>query len=138
VRRTVEETTIWEAQMSTVDRAILLFGRDAPADVTIDEASRYGQVYVVARAVSDRSDRWLTDDDRNHASANARLVRVLGQLRARGASASGDVGDPDVDAALSDARAFFPAAEAILPERTSASSRVTASDCGDSPLMGGR
>ena len=95
-------------------RAIMVIGREEPGEAAFDRALRYDDVYVVARAVVDPSDRWVTDDDRDRASAYARLGRVLACLRMRGVHAAGEVGDPDAGAALSDARSRFPDAGAVF------------------------
>jgi hypothetical protein len=95
-------------------RAIIVIGGEDPAEATFVEAQRYDEVFVLARAVADPDDRWLIDDDRNHARANARLTRALARLRALGVRALGAVGDENAAAARNDARALFHAAEAIL------------------------
>jgi hypothetical protein len=99
---------------SNLHRAIIVVGREDPAETTFEEAEQYDEVFVVARAVDDRSDRWLIDDDRNRALARARLTRALSRLRAHGVRAFGAVGDENARAARDDARALFPAAEAIF------------------------
>jgi hypothetical protein len=91
-----------------------VIGRDDPAETTFEEAQRYDEVFVIARAVADPGDRWLIDDDRNRVRANDRLTRALARLRARGVRALGAIGDEDAAAARNDARALFPASEAVL------------------------
>jgi hypothetical protein len=95
-------------------RAIIVIGRDDPAEPTFTEAQRYDEVFVVARAVADPDDRWLIDDDRNRVRANDRLTRALARLRVRGVRALGAIGDEDAAAARNDARAFFSGADAIF------------------------
>lgn len=95
-------------------RAIIVLGGEDPAEATFEEAQRYDEVFVVARAVADPHERWLTDDDRNRARAHARLTRALARLRAHGVRALGAIGDENAAAAQSDARALFAGAEAIL------------------------
>jgi hypothetical protein len=95
-------------------RAIIVIGRDDPTEATLMEAQRYDEVFVIARAVADPNDRWLIDDDRNDARANARLTRALARLRAHGVRALGTLGDEDAAAARTDARALFSGAQAIL------------------------
>ena len=95
-------------------RAIIVIGGEDPADAMLMDVQRYDEVFVLARAVVDPDDRWLIDDDRNHARAHARLTRALARLRTVGVRAFGMVGDENAAAARNDARAIFPAAEAIF------------------------
>ena len=99
---------------SNSHRAIIVIGHEHPAEATFDEAERYDEVFVIARAVPDPRDRWLVDDDRNRARALTRLTRALARLRAHGVRTFGAVGDENAAAARNDACALFPAAEAIL------------------------
>ena len=99
---------------SNPHRAIIVIGGEDPAEPTLMEAQRYDEVFVLARAVADPNDRWLVDDDRSHARANARLARALARLRTLGVRAFGMVGDENATAAQNDARAIVPTAEAIL------------------------
>jgi phage protein D len=89
--------------------AILVIGQEDPIEATLAEVERYGEVFVVARAVHDAHEGWLVDDDRNRASARRRLERTLTRLRAHGVRAVGVVGDADARAAEADARALFSA-----------------------------
>ena len=95
-------------------QAIILIGAEEPAETTLVEAEQYDEVFVIARAVPDASDRWVIDGDRAAAAARARLVRALTRLAAHGVRVLGAIGDPDATAARNDARALFPAAAAIL------------------------
>jgi hypothetical protein len=95
-------------------RAIIVMGGEDPAEAAFVEAQRYDEVFVIARAVADPHERWLIDDDRNHARAQARLARALARLRAHGVRALGAIGDENAAAAQSDARALFAGAEAML------------------------
>ncbi len=95
-------------------RAIIVIGAEDPAEATFEEAERYDEVFVIARAVADPRDRWLIDDRRNRVRALARLTRALARLRAHGVRAFGAIGDENAAAARNDARALFPAAEAVL------------------------
>ena len=95
-------------------QAIIMIGAKEPAEATLAEAEQYDEVFVIARAVPDASDRWVIDGDRAAAAARARLVRTLARLRAHGVSVLGAIGDPNATAARNDARALFPAAETIL------------------------
>ena len=99
---------------SNPHRAIIVIGRADPDDTTFEQAERYDEVFVIARAVADPGDRWLIDDDRNHTRARARLTGALARLRAHGVRALGAVGDESATAARNDARARFPAAKVIL------------------------
>jgi hypothetical protein len=98
---------------SNPHRAIVVIGADEPTEATLAEAEQYEEVFVIARTVPDRGDRWVVDDDRAEAAARRRLARVLTRLRAHGVRALGAVGDEDAAAARDDARAAFPAAAAI-------------------------
>ncbi len=95
-------------------RAIIVIGDEDPAEATFEEAERYDEVFVIARAVADPRDRWLIDDDRNRACARVRLTLALVRLREHGVRAFGTVGDENAAAARNDARALFPDAEAIF------------------------
>jgi hypothetical protein len=95
-------------------QAIVVIGAEEPAEATLVEAEQYDEVFVLARAVPDAGDRWIIDGDRAAAAAHARLVRALTRLRAHGVRVFGAIGDPNATAARNDARALFPAAEAIL------------------------
>jgi hypothetical protein len=95
-------------------RAIVVIGHEDPAEATFMEAQRYEEVFVIARAVADPDERWLIDETRNRARADARLTRALARLHAVGVRALGAVGDENAAAARNDGRALFPAAEAIL------------------------
>jgi hypothetical protein len=94
---------------SSSHRAILVIGHEEPTEATFEELERYDEVFVVARAVHDASERWVIDDDRDRASAGGRLKRTIGRLRARGVRAVGVVGDENAAAARADALALFPA-----------------------------
>jgi hypothetical protein len=94
--------------------AIIVIGGEDPAETAIERAARFDEVFVIARAVADPTERWLIDDERARARARARLTRTLARLRARGVRAFGAVGDENVAAAHDDARAVFSAAETIL------------------------
>ena len=94
-------------------RAIIVIGDEDPAEAAFEEAERYDEVFVIARAVADPRDRWLIDERRNRARALARLTRALARLRAHSVRAFGAIGDENAAAARNDARALFPAAEAV-------------------------
>ena len=98
---------------SDTQRAIIVIGAEEPSESTLRTAERYDEVFVVARAVPDRRDRWVVDDERAEAAARARLARVVTLLRGRGVRALGAIGDEDAASARGDARAAFPAAAAI-------------------------
>jgi hypothetical protein len=96
------------------ERAILILGdADAP-DTVLDEARRYGEVFVVARAVPDPASRYVIDDELAHRRARQRLRQVAARLTAGGTRVSGIVGDADARAARRDSRALFPRASALL------------------------
>jgi hypothetical protein len=95
-------------------KAIIVIGSEDPAEGTIGRATEYDEVFVIARAVADPSERWLIDDAHARAQARARLTRTLARLRARGVHALGAVGDENAAAAHEDARALHSTAETIL------------------------
>lgn len=99
---------------SSLHRAIIVIGAEDPAEAILAAAERYDEVFVLARAVPDASDRWVVDGDRAEDAARARLARTLARLRGHGVRALGAVTDADAVAARADARALFPAAEAVL------------------------
>jgi hypothetical protein len=95
-------------------RAIIVIGRQDPTEATFAEAQQYEEVFVLARAFPDPSDRWVIDGARADAAARGRLARTVARLRAHGIRVLGAVGDENAGAARDDARALFPAAQAIL------------------------
>jgi hypothetical protein len=95
-------------------RAIIVLGAAEPAEATLVEAEQYDEVFVIARAVPDASDRWVIDGDRAAAAARTRLVSTLMRLRAHGVRALGAIGDQNATAARNDARALFPGADTVL------------------------
>lgn len=94
--------------------AVIVIGAEDAAEATLAEAERYDEVFVLARAVPDTHDRWVIDGDRAEHAARARLARALTRLRAHGVRALGAVTDAPALAAGDDARALFPATEAIF------------------------
>ncbi|HET8651802.1 MAG TPA: hypothetical protein VFM13_04425 [Gaiellaceae bacterium] len=100
--------------MNTEHRAIVVVGREGPAEDTLRAAGRYDEVFVIAPALPDPRERFVVDEDRAYEAAHGRVRDVVGRLRARGVRAFGAVGDENVAAARRDARALFPAAQAIL------------------------
>jgi len=92
---------------SNLHRAIIVIGREEPAESTFVEAEQYGEVFVIARAVPDPRERFVIDDGRAHAAARARLTHALARLRAHGVRAFGAVGDENAAAARRDAQALF-------------------------------
>ena len=99
---------------SILHRAIIVIGADDAAEATLAEAELYDEVFVLARTVPDAHDRWVIDGDRAEDAARARLARALARLQAHGVRALGAVTEAPALAAGEDARALFPAAEAIF------------------------
>lgn len=95
-------------------RAIIVVGAEEPTEAVLTDAAQYDEVFVLARAVPHAGDRWVIDGDRAETAASGRLARALARLRAHGVRAFGAIGDENEAAARHDARALFPAAEAIL------------------------
>ena len=95
-------------------RAILILGDDDAADMTLTQAARYGEVFVLARAVPTGDSRYLVDEGLAEARALRRLRRAAGRLRARGVRTTGFVGDADRQTARRDAIALFPRSSLLL------------------------
>lgn len=93
---------------------ILILGDTDPSEAHLAEAARYGEVFVLARAVPDAGTRYVVDDELADRRARLRLGRAAAHLRASGVRVSGLVGDPDARAARRDAVALFPQASALL------------------------
>lgn len=103
-------------------------GPEPLREIRLEENShpRGGQVglRVVVPAVEANAFRHtLGDVDGPKQEAEARLGRVLGELRAHGIEASGEVGDPDPIQAAQDALLKAPADEVVIFEHEQAQAR---------------
>jgi hypothetical protein len=72
------------------------------------------EVLVVSPALNSPLRTWTSDEDAARAAAQKRLDESLGQLRAAGINARGEVGDGDPLQAIEDALRTFGADEVIL------------------------
>ncbi len=85
----------------------------------VDEVSRRAgdspaEVLVVAPALNSRLRHWVSDVDGAIARAHDRVELAVGELRERGVSTRGEVGDSDPMVAITDAVANFPATEIVI------------------------
>ena len=69
---------------------------------------------VVAPALNSRLRHWVSDVDAAAARARERVELALAELRERGISACGQVGDSDPMLAIADALANFAASEIVI------------------------
>lgn len=92
----------------TVDSAAL---REAILSSAAGESVR---VTVVAPALNNRLQFWMTDDARARAEAEARLSTCLEGLRREGIAAEGRIGDADPFLAIGDALHISPVDEMII------------------------
>jgi GABA permease len=76
--------------------------------------SRHADVLVVAPALNTRLRHWMSDSDRAHSAAEARLTGCLARLQEAGVRAAGHVGDADPLRAMEDAMQLFPADEIVI------------------------
>ncbi len=72
------------------------------------------EVLVVAPALNSRLRHWVSDVDGAVARAHDRVELAVGELRERGVSTRGEVGDSDPMVAIADALANFPASEIVI------------------------
>jgi hypothetical protein len=72
------------------------------------------EVRVVCPALNTKIKHWISDEDDARRQARERLDSILGQLRAEGVPAEGDIGDDDPVQAMEDALRLFPADEMIV------------------------
>jgi hypothetical protein len=94
--------------------AIMIVGEEPPSEAMVEQASAYGEVFVLARTVPDQRSRWFVDETQSYDRATRRLQETLRSLAAGGVRAQGIVGDPDARAARRDALALFPGAAVVL------------------------
>src|SRR4051812_13794794 len=93
---------------------LVVANRTCPCPTLLDEVARRVsdapiEVLVVVPALNSRLRHWLSDIDDAVARAHDRLEVALADLRARGVSARGEVGDANPLVAIDDALAHFPA-----------------------------
>jgi hypothetical protein len=98
---------------------LVIANRTCPCPTLLDEVARRAaaaptDVLVVAPALNSRLRHWLSDVDDAVARAHDRLEVALADLRARGVTAHGEVGDANPLVAIADALAHFPAAAIVI------------------------
>jgi GABA permease len=97
-------------------RVLVIANRTCPCPTLADELARSAgegpiEVLVVAPALNSRLRHWVSDVDAAVAGANERVGLALAELRSRGITARGEVGDANPLLAIADALATFPAEE---------------------------
>ena len=98
---------------------LVVANRTCPCPVLLDEVARRVSdapidVLVVVPALNTRLRHWLSDIDAAVTRAHDRLAVALADLRTRGVSARGEVGDANPLVAIDDALAHFPAVEIVI------------------------
>ena len=98
---------------------LVVANRTCPCPMLLDEVARRASdapvdVLVVVPALNSRLRHWLSDIDDAVARAHERLEVALADLRTRGVSARGEVGDANPLVAIDDALARFPASEIVI------------------------
>ena len=98
---------------------LVVANRTCPCPMLLDEVARRVSdapidVLVVVPALNSRLRHWLSDIDDAVARAHDRLDVALAELRTRGVSARGEVGDANPLVAIDDALAHFPAAAIVI------------------------
>src|SRR3954454_23060524 len=98
---------------------LVVANRTCPCPTLLDEVARRArdapiEVLVVVPALNSRLRHWLSDIDDALARAHERLEIALAELRARGVSARGEVGDANPLVAIDDALAHFPASAIVI------------------------
>jgi hypothetical protein len=100
-------------------RILVIANRTCPCPTLVDEVARRAgdtptEVLVVAPALNSRLRHWVSDVDGAVARAHDRVELAVGELRERGVSTRGAVGDSDPMVAIADALAHFPASEIMI------------------------
>lgn len=103
-------------------RILVIANRTCPCSALADEVARRAHdasadVLVVAPALNSRLRHLFSDVDEAVVRAHERLALVVTDLRNRGVSARGDVGDANPMLAIADALADFPATEIVIATR---------------------
>jgi hypothetical protein len=98
---------------------LVVANRTCPCPMLLDEVARRAreapvEVLVVVPALNSRLRHWLSDIDDAVARAHERLEVALADLRARGVTARGEVGDANPLVAIDDALAHFPASAIVI------------------------
>jgi GABA permease len=98
---------------------LVIANRTRPCPTLVDEVARRAintpaEVLVVAPALNSRLRHWVSDIDDAVAQAHDRVGFAVAELRARGVSARGEVGDSNPLLAIADALAGFPASEIVV------------------------
>src|SRR3954454_8034069 len=99
---------------------LVIANRTCPCPTLADEVARRAaddaaiDVLIVAPALNSRLRHWVSDVDGAVERAQERLGLAVAELRARGISARGEVGDANPMAAIADALAGFPAEEIVI------------------------
>jgi hypothetical protein len=100
-------------------RILVIANRPCPCPALADEVARRvlatpADVVVVAPALNSRLRHLASDVDAAVVRARERVQLAVAELRDRGVSASGTVGDTDPVMAIDDALAGFPATEIVI------------------------
>jgi hypothetical protein len=98
---------------------LVIANRTCPCPALADHVARRASdapldVLVVAPALNSRLRHWLSDLDDAVSRARGRVQLAVAELRERGISARGEVGDSDPMLAIADALANFPACEIVI------------------------
>jgi hypothetical protein len=98
---------------------LVVANRTCPCPTLVDEVARRAgdtptDVLVVAPALNSRLRHWVSDVDGAIARAHDRVELAVDELRERGLSTRGEVGDSDPMVAITDALAHFPASEIVI------------------------
>ena len=97
---------------------LVVANRTCPCPALTDEVARRAgdtiDVFIVAPALNSRVRHWVSDVDDAVARARDRLELALADLRKRGVSARGEVGDANPVLAIADALASFPASAIVI------------------------
>lgn len=98
---------------------LVIANRTCPCPTLVDEVARravdtQAAVLVVAPALNSRLRHWVSDVDDAVAQAHDRVRVAVAELRGRGVSARGEVGDANPLLAIADALADFPASEIVI------------------------
>jgi hypothetical protein len=102
-----------------IHRVLLVANRTCPCPTLPDEVmaqigDRTAHVRVLAPALNSRLAHWVSDVDGAVRKAEERMASTIGELRRRGMSVDGEVGDADPMLAIGDALHTFDAKEIII------------------------